>query len=216
MSAILTPPTTLTLAPPVPAPAPIPAPTPPAPYTPELFRFTVAEYCKLGDVGILSPESRVELINGLIVRKPMQNSPHADAVRALQDEFASHLGSDWMCQSQLPIRLDDSSPEPDLTVLRRPRTRYVGRPPEPADIGMVIEVADTSVRYDTVEKAAMYARNGLPVYWVIHVTDRRIEVYSQPANGEYATRADYTADQAVPIVLDGQTVATINVSDALQ
>ena len=177
------------------------------------YRFTVEEYYKLGEIGILSPESRVELIDGLLVCKPMQNPPHHRAVRRLQSLMARLNGPDWTIHSRLPADFEHSSLEPDLAVLRGPETEYDRRQTRGADAALIIEVADTSLAYDSGSKQRQYARAGIPAYWIVNIPDSRVEVHTQPSNDVYQTRTDFVAGQSVPVVLDGVTVAELAVVD---
>ncbi|WP_020471885.1 Uma2 family endonuclease [Zavarzinella formosa] len=179
----------------------------------DYFRFSVEEYYKLGEIGILSPESRVELIDGLIVCKPMQNQPHRRALRRLQNLMARLSGPNWTTQSQLPIDLDRSSPEPDIAVIRGSEALFNERPILPSDIVLVIEVSDTTLDFDSTINAGIYARNMLPAYWIVNIPDSRIEVHTNPAGDAYQDRTDYVTGQTVPVVLDGVTVAEFPVSD---
>lgn len=177
------------------------------------YRFTVEEYHKLGEVGILSPESRVELIDGYIVCKPMQNPPDHRAVRRLQNFMTRLNGPDWTIQSQLPVNFEQSSLEPDVAILRGPETAYDHHQTAGADVALVIEVADTSLAYDTGLKLSQYARAGIPVYWIVNIPDSRFEVYTNPTGDGYGTRTDYAPGQSAPVVLDGVTVAEFAVAD---
>ena len=180
------------------------------------YRFTVEEYYKLGEVGILTAESRVELIDGLIVCKPMQNPPHSFVIRELVLFMVRLNGPDWTVQSQLPIDFASSVPEPDIAVLIGPSSRYRGRHVEVAEVRLVVEISDSTLVFDSTTKARLYAQNLIPVYWIVNIPDSRIEVYSTPTGGEsaqYSQRTDFVAGQSVPVVLDGVTVAELAVTD---
>jgi Uma2 family endonuclease len=182
-------------------------------------RFTVAEYHELIRIGVLTTEDRVELIGGYLVNKMPQNDPHASTVQRLTDDLVRLVPAGWRAWVQLPITLADSEPEPDGAVVRGDRRTYDHRKPSPSDFGVVIEVADTSLRFDRVVKSDDYARAGIPVYWIINLVDSRVEVYTDPdpvsTPAAYRTRTDYASGQDVPLVLDGVTVGSIPVADLL-
>ena len=119
----------------------------------------------------------------------------------------------------LAITLTDSEPEPDVALLRGDETNYDARHPEPRDVGIVVEVADSSLLSDRRDKGRIYSAAGIPIYWVVNVIDRQIEVYTDPQAAatppEYATRTDYPHGGSVPVVLDGVTVATLAVADLI-
>jgi Uma2 family endonuclease len=122
-------------------------------------------------------------------------------------------------RSEQPITLSDSEPQPDIVLARGDHTTYRTRHPGPADIGLVVEVADTSLTVDRNDMARIYARAGLPVYWIINVVDRQVEVYTDPRPADpvpaYATRTDYRPGDAVPLVLGGRPIAQLPVDDLL-
>jgi Uma2 family endonuclease len=141
-------------------------------------RWTRKEYDQLVERGILEPDARVELIDGDIVEKLPQKSAHASAIRrteeALRDAFAS--GHDVRCQ--FPLALDDySEPEPDLAVVAGSFLDYEAAHPTTAIL--VVEVADSSLAIDRA-KAGLYARAGIPEYWIVNLVARALEVYSDP------------------------------------
>lgn len=201
------------------------APTAPDVPAPEFLagagfrRFTVDEYHELLRSGMLSHGDPYELLEGFIVRKPTRGTPHDAAIDALEGVLLGLVPADWFPRSQRAVTLSDSEPEPDLAVVRGPRTRYRDHHPAPAEVGMLVEVSDTSLRVDRVGKARVYARNGIAVYWVVNVPDRKIEVFSQPSgpcdSPAYAARAEYPVGTAVPVVLDGVTVGTVAVADVM-
>jgi Uma2 family endonuclease len=181
-------------------------------------RFTVAEYHRLGKLGLFGPEDRVELIDGYIIHKAMQNTPHARAVRRLVTRLSRFESRAWTIQSRLPITLPRNEPEPDGCVMIGPEERYDDRNPKPPDIVLVIEVADSSLALDRGAKLRAYARNRVPIYWIVNILEKHIEVYCQPRPGRtpgYQKREDFGRGLKVPVVLNGTTVGEIAVNELL-
>jgi Uma2 family endonuclease len=133
--------------------APITAPLPPH----NTHRFTAEQYELMGDAGILKTGDRVEFLEGWVVDKMTQYPPHASAIDFVQDALRELLPAAWRLRDQKPIRTSDSLPEPDVVVVRGPKERYTQRHPEPADIALVIEVADSSLDDDRARKGRIYA-----------------------------------------------------------
>jgi Uma2 family endonuclease len=183
------------------------------------YRLTVAQFHRMIQTGILSEDDRVELLEGHLVPKMPPNPPHSNTVSNAAETLASQLPLGWRIRQEQPIVLADSQPEPDLAVVRGDRSTYRSRHPVAADFGFVVEVADSTLDEDRDDKSRIYARANLPVYWIINIVDRQVEVYtdSRPADPvpSYATRTDYKAGDSVPLLLDGQTVAQIPVNDLL-
>lgn len=190
---------------------------PPA-VAPRLYRFRVDQYERMIAAGVLTSEDRVELIDGVVVRKMTQNPPHAAAIDYTVAALRPLLREDWLLREQKPIKLSDSEPEPDLVILRGPLRLYERRHPRPADLAVVVEVADTTLEFDRRDKGLAYARARIPVYWIINLIDRRVEVYTEPKGGKspaYRRRTDYSPDAEVPLVIDGDEVGKIRVRELL-
>ena len=229
-AAVLTPPGGPAAAPAaIPPPAPALPPLPPAPAgspvgiaSADLWRLSTDDYEKLFAVGILSDHDPVELLDGLVVRKPMKNPPHVLSGGLTRDELAAVLPAGWFLQTQDTVKLraggDDASasmPEPDVCVLRGARRDYADRHAGATDIPLVVEVSDSSIGRDQGWKKSIYARNGIPCYWIVNLTDRTLEVYSLPAAGEYTRAVTLTAADRAEVVLDGVTVGTVAVAELL-
>lgn len=182
-------------------------------------KLTVSDYHKMINAGILKEGEPVELLEGYLVNKISLNPPHESSLRRLMNFLPLRLPSGWFSQYQCAITLSESEPEPDGSVLRGALADYDGRLPVPNEIGIVIEVAHSSLFIDRSEKGRIYASAGIPVYWIINVVDRIIEVYSAPNSSPnpsaYQTRTDYKPGDQLPIVLDGKLVGTVLVSDLL-
>ena len=134
----------------------------------ETYRFTVEEYYRMGEVGILSPDIRVELVDGEIRRMAPVHPPHASMVKRLTVALVARLQDTAVVGVQDPIHLDEfNEPQPDLTVMRSRDDYYGSRHPTPADVLLAIEVADTSLRYDRDEKIPRYGRYGIPEAWLV-------------------------------------------------
>ncbi|WNG32300.1 Uma2 family endonuclease [Archangium violaceum] len=142
-------------------------------------RFRLDEYHRLIDVGVLGEDERVELLEGVIVEMTPQGRPHALVISRLNRLMSRVLGEAYSVRPQLPLSLgDDSEPEPDLAVVTRHEEETAQAHPRSALL--VVEVADDSLRRDRLLKGRIYARARVPEYWVVDVTGRAVEVYSDP------------------------------------
>ena len=154
---------------------------------PSRHRLTVADYRRMGEAGILSPEDRVELIEGEIIDMSPIGSLHAAIVRAITKCLESRIGRNALLGVQDPIALDDmSQPQPDIAVLKSRQDFYSTAYPGPADVLLVIEVADTSLAFDLGVKVPLYAAHGIPEVWVIDAATRRTHRFRRPEGGRYA------------------------------
>ena len=201
-----------------------PAPPPPtagaAPFQGlPLYRLSVAQYHAMLDAGILKSGDPVELIEGLLVRKMTKNPPHRVSTRRTRRALEAATPPGWGVDSQEPITLATSEPEPDAFVAREDALDASDDHPTAAEVALVVEVADSTLDYDRAVKRPLYAGSGIPVYWIVNLIDGQVEVHSAPA-GQGAT-ADYTQRQdchpgdSVPVVIVGQVVAHIPVADLL-
>ncbi|HEX8826386.1 MAG TPA: Uma2 family endonuclease [Archangium sp.] len=142
-------------------------------------RFTLSEYHRLIDVGVLGEDERVELVEGVIVAMTPQGRSHALVISRLGESFMEARQPDCRVRIQLPLSLgDDSEPEPDLAVVTRQEEETARVHPRAALL--VVEVAEESPRKDRLLKGRIYARALVPEYWVVDVAGRAIEVYSEP------------------------------------
>lgn len=148
--------------------------------------FTVSEYHQMMDSGILREDDRVELIEGEVIEMSPIGSRHAACVKRLNRWLSERVGQRAIVGVQDPIRLGErSEPQPDLALLR-PRPDFYGQAhPEPQDVFLVVEVAETSADYDREVKVPLYARAGLVEVWLVDIAARVIEVYRQPGPTGY-------------------------------
>lgn len=146
---------------------------------PERRRFTRSEFERAGALGLFEGE-RLELIGGEIVRKVTpQQSAHAAAIRRVEEALRSVFNQGFDVRVQLPIALaDHSEPEPDVSVVRGSFADY--EQSHPTSALLVVEVADTSLRFDRGAKASLYAGARIPEYWIVNLVERIIEVHRDP------------------------------------
>jgi Uma2 family endonuclease len=182
-------------------------------------RFSVAEYHKLIEVGILTEDDQLELLEGYLVHKMRCSPAHDSNLHLILRVLHRCLPAGWNVRVQSAITLGDSEPEPDLAVVRGNERTSNQRHPGPADVGLVIEVSDSTLLGDRADKGRIYARAGITCYWVVNLNDRQVEVYTAPSGPTpspgFAQRVDYRAGGAVPLVLDGAVVGAIPVQDLL-
>ncbi len=149
-------------------------------------RFTVAEYHRMAEVGILTEKDRVELIDGEIVEMTPIGPRHASVVKRLTALLTSRLGARTIVSVQDPVQLSkESEPQPDVVLLRPSSDFYAEGHPEPVDTLLLIEVADTSLPYDRGVKLPRYAAAGVPEVWIVDLADEAVEVYRAPAPEDY-------------------------------
>lgn len=183
-------------------------------------RWTVAEYENLIRHGFLTENDPLELIEGHLVLKMPSNPLHSGTIRRLQKLIERALPpGQWDPRAQDGVRLVDSVPEPDIAVVVFDPNDYRGVHPIAADTGLVVEVADSSLDIDRADKARIYARAALPIYWIVNLVEGGIEVYTDPSGPTvtpaYATRTDFHVGDSIPLVLAGVTVAQLAVRDIL-
>lgn len=167
-----------------------------------MHRFTVAQYRQLGELGVLAPEDRVELLEGWIVEKMNHRPAHGYAVRYLNNWLVRVLPDGWLAQCQLPITTDNSQPEPDLAVVRGKNSDFGNRHPSAKECQLLIEVADTSLAKDRA-KAAIYASAGVSEYWIVNLIDRRLERFQDSDGCAYREQTFSALDDTVEFELAG-------------
>ena len=141
--------------------------------------WTRREYDRLADAGILNPDERVELLEGEIVTMTPQHGPHAASIGLVEAALRQAFGSAHWVRIQLPLIVDpDSEPEPDLAVVQGSPRDYVTEHPHAALL--VVEIADSTLERDRLYKAPIYARAGIPEYWIVNLAEHCLEVYRDP------------------------------------
>jgi Uma2 family endonuclease len=182
-------------------------------------RFSVDEYHKLIELGFLTEDDDLELLDGYLVHKMSRNPPHDATIQKAMKRLFRALPPDWDLRVQSAVTLSESEPEPDLAVVRGDENRYLAHHPGPADIGLVIEVAEATLAGDRADKGRIYAEAAIPCYWIINLVDGQVEVYTGPsgptATPAYAQRRDLQVGADVALTLDGIVAATIPVRELL-
>jgi Uma2 family endonuclease len=180
-----------------------------------LFRWTLERYEAMVESGAFSTHDRFHLINGYVVAKMTQGDPHCTADDLCGEALARTIPPGWYVRVAKPIRLPpDSKPEPDRCVVRGTIRDYSRRSPGPGDVGLIVEIADSSLSEDR-KQALVYARSGIPVYWIVNLVERLVEVRTNPAPDGYGSRVDYAYGESVSVVIDGIEVGQIAVADIL-
>lgn len=213
--------TPVALKPSPPQPANIPFSVAPetAPDDLMLWRLSLEQYHAMARAGILTENDPVELLEGWLVYKMTKNPPHSVATLLMQNALRPFLLEDWFLSSQEPITLANSEPEPDIMIVRGAIRDYLNRHPGVGDTALVIEVADSTLRVDRSFKKHIYARAGIPVYWIVNLIDQQIEIYSQPTGAskrpDYHIRQDYLQADELPVVVDGREIGRLAVKELL-
>ncbi len=152
----------------------------------ERRRFTVDEYYRMAEAGILTEDDRVELLEGEVLQMPPIGSHHAGCVGRLTHILTSHLGNRAIVWVQNPVRLDAyNEPQPDATLLRTRDDFYTTGYPGPGDVLLIVEVAETTAAYDRSLKVPLYARFGIREVWLVDLNTETVEVYRGPSSGGY-------------------------------
>lgn len=185
----------------------------------DFHRFSVDDYHRMIDAGILTEDDKVELLDGWIIDKMPQKPSHSSTVHRTGDTLDAVLPEGWFVRSQFPVTLSGSEPEPDIAVVRGKNVDYEDRHPGSDDLGLLIEVSLESLVTDRGPKALLYARAKIAEYWIINLRASVVEVYSKPRTGrspKYSQTKVYEKGDEVPLVLDGDLIANIPVKDLLR
>ncbi len=149
-------------------------------------KFTVDDYHRMLDIGILSEDDRAELIDGEVRAMCAIDPIHAAIVNRFNNYLSAQIADRAILSVQNPVRLHDyTEPLPDLALLRWQDDFYAQRHPLPEDVLIIIEVANTSLVYDRKEKLPRYAAAGIPEVWLVNIARQTVEQYATPANGQY-------------------------------
>ena len=161
-------------------------------------RFTVDDYHRMGEAGILSPTDRMELIDGEIVTKTGIGPRHGASVDRATRALVTTVDTSAIVRVQGSVRLDlFNEPEPDILLLRPQADFYASAHPGPADILLIVVVAESSIDFDRDIKARVYARAGLPDYWLVDLNEDLVHVHSDPSSGIYRAVVSYRREQSI-------------------
>jgi Uma2 family endonuclease len=186
-----------------------------------IHRFTIEQYHRMAELEILSDDERVELLEGIVVDMNPILAPHTYSVERTRKYLERMAPAGWLVRPQQPVSLAASEPQPDVAVVRGDDADFVQRHPQPAEIGLLVEVADTTLRRDRGAKCELYAAAGVPEYWIVNLVDRQVEVYAdpQPARGKtaarYQVRHIIRPDAAVSFRLGGKVLGRIDAAELI-
>ena len=168
-------------------------------------RFTIEEYHRLIDLGFLTENDRVELIRGEIMQMAAKGTPHTNCCRNSLRELAALVAGRAELQCQDPIVLpSNSEPEPDFAILRKRADNYRFALPNADDVLLVIEIADSTLKYDQEVKVPLYAEAGISDYWIFNLVKNHLEAYSNPyqelqGNFGYSMKRIVLPNQAIAL-----------------
>ena len=170
-------------------------------------RFSIAEYHRLGELGFFAPDERIELIRGELIIKAAKSTFHSVCNSLLLGELCTLARKKAIVRGQEPIILSNNSePEPDVVIARNRSDNYLSSHPEPADILLVIEVSDSTLKYDQRTKLSLYAEAGIGNYWIFNLVDNQLEMHSEPyqkRQGDFSYRSQNIVLQNETVVIPG-------------
>jgi Uma2 family endonuclease len=186
---------------------------------PTLVRLTIPQYHNMVAQGIIEDNNQVEFLEGILVKKMTKNRAHSLATRRLRILLEGVIPNGFYVDSQEPTATSDSEPEPDAMVIRGQPEDYQLQQPEATHVALIAEVADSSLQHDRGWKKRIYARAGIPTYWIVNLVNRQIEVFTQPSGDvespDYFQREVFVPTQDVGVVLDGREIGRLPVKDML-
>ncbi len=182
-------------------------------FTPRRYKLSVEDYHRLGEVGILTEDSRVELLAGELIEMAPIGGPHMAVVNRLTKLLVLAVGDLGVVSVQNPVRLPPySEPQPDFAILRVHPDKAASAVPGPEDVLLLIEVADTTLAYDRDTKLALYAKCGIAESWIVNLSSECIEVYREPLSDGYSKRIDIQRqDSVAPLALPTISIAATEV-----
>ena len=188
-----------------------------------LFRISIQTYHRMGELGLIAASDRVELLDGLLVRKMTKGPRHVTATHRAFKILLGRLPAGWHPRVESPVELPqgpdgDSSPEPGVVVVRGTDDLYNHRHPGPGDVLLVIQVADSSLLIDR-KGLRRFGWSGVPMVWIVNLRNETVEVYTGPSgpvdDPGYAQKVTKGLDDLLEIPLDGQAIGGLRVVDFL-
>jgi Uma2 family endonuclease len=178
-------------------------------------RFTVEDYYRMAETGVLRPDTRVELLDGKIIDMSPIGPFHGGITKFLNGFFTAAAKGRWIVAVQDPVRLDKhSEPQPDLLLLKPRADFYRKRHPQPEDAFVLIEVSDTTLETDRDEKLPAYGRAGISEVWIVNLVELTVELYREPTFTGYGSKIILRAgDKAAPLVFPD---AAVDVAELLR
>ena len=162
----------------------------------ETHRWSRAEFERMAAAGVFEPDARLELIDGEVLRMPPQSTRHFTAIRLAEQRLAEVFGAGHDVRSQGPLALDGhSEPEPDIAVVMGSPRDYADA--HPATAVLVLEIADSSLGFDRIAKKRLYARAGIPEYWILDLNAAALEVYREPRGDDFLSKQTIGRDGGV-------------------
>jgi len=188
-------------------------------FDPTTPTFTVEQYQQMIRGGILTHDSKLELLENYMVKKMPRNPPHDGTIQLVMASLMPHIPPGWNLRCQLTVVTGDSQPEPDFAIVKGTPRTYLEKHPSAKDVGLIIEVSDSSLLRDQRDKFRIFARAAVPCYWIMNLQESRIEVYTQPSGPNdvpaYREFRNYSVGESIPLVLDGVEVTSVPVADLL-
>jgi Uma2 family endonuclease len=183
---------------------------------PPLYRFTVAQFDRMIREGTIGSQERVELIDGLVVTRMSKNPPQILAGKLLFSALAGIVPAGWhVTKDDDVIVSEHDKPQPDVAVVRGSPRDYRDNYATPDRIALAVEISESTLASDRSVKLPRYAAAGIPVYWIVDLVHEQVEVYTDPAGGQYRNRAVFARDQQISVLIDGKLVGQIAVSEFL-
>ncbi|MGD1702925.1 Uma2 family endonuclease [Dapis sp. BLCC M229] len=162
--------------------------------------FTVEQYYKMLEAGVFNENERVELIRGEIINMSPMGYHHAGRLNRLNELFFLRLAQTVTIGIQVPVRLNNTSePQPDVSLLQRRPDFYETQLPQPENVFLLIEVSDTTIKYDREVKVPLYAENNIVEVWLVNLTEKCLEVYRQPTANGYQTVQTFQKGESLTI-----------------
>ncbi|MCG8352937.1 MAG: Uma2 family endonuclease [Chloroflexales bacterium] len=184
-----------------------------------IWQLRIEQYHQMIRTGILTDDDPVELLEGWLVTKMPKNPSHRLTTQLTCEALSGLIPAGYYVDDQEPLTTDESEPEPDVMIVRGHRRDYRDRHPGPADIALVVEVSDTTLQRDRTLKKQIYARGGIPIYWMINLPEQQIECYTDPSGPaeqpDYQQRRDYPPAEHIPMYIGEQRIGELAVVDLL-
>jgi Uma2 family endonuclease len=175
-----------------------------------LWRLTVTQYHQMIAAGILNSDDPVELLDGWLVQKMAKNPPHRVTTRLIREALESIIPDGWYVETQEPITLSDSEPEPDVAVIRGDTRDYLDRHPGASEVALIVEVADSTLERDRTLKQQIYARAGISTYWIVNLVNFQLEIYTQPKPDGYQSQM-ILSKGSTNVLLGDQMIGSITI-----